>query len=104
MCSHYVGERRREYFRRRFGIELPPTWEAPPSSSHVYPTQLAPFIRRPPERDSGDEVVPALEVQLGHFGLLPGFAKEVKYGTRTYNARTETVASLASFKNAWAKG
>jgi putative SOS response-associated peptidase YedK len=41
---------------------------------------------------------------MGHFGLLPGFAKEVKYGTRTYNARTETVASLASFKNAWAKG
>ncbi len=38
-----------------------------------------------------------------HFGLLPSFAKDVKYGTRTYNARTETVASLASFKSSWAK-
>ena len=37
------------------------------------------------------------------FGLLPGFAKEVKYGTRTYNARSETVASLASFKQASSK-
>lgn len=45
-----------------------------------------------------------MEVQLGHFGLVPGLAKEVKYGLRTYNARTETVSQLASFKNAWAKG
>ena len=41
---------------------------------------------------------------MAHFGLLPGFAKDIKYGVRTYNARTETVASLASFKNPWAKG
>lgn len=27
----------------------------------------------------------------------------MKYGTRTYNARSETVATLASFKGAWAK-
>jgi putative SOS response-associated peptidase YedK len=35
--------------------------------------------------------------------LLPGFAKELKFGVRTYNARSETVHELASFKNAWAK-
>jgi putative SOS response-associated peptidase YedK len=33
---------------------------------------------------------------------LPGFAKEVRYGVNTYNARTETVRELVSFKNAWA--
>lgn len=37
------------------------------------------------------------------FGLLPGFAKDEKYGLRTYNARSETVAQLASFKPAWTK-
>ena len=35
--------------------------------------------------------------------LLPGFAKDLKYGLRTYNARSETVAELASFNHAWAK-
>ncbi len=103
MCSHYISERRRAYYRKHYGIELPADWEAPRGSSHVYPTQLAPIVRRPAERESGDEAVPEFEATMAHFGLLPGFAKDVKYGVRTYNARSETVASLASFKSAWAK-
>ncbi|MEJ7685603.1 MAG: SOS response-associated peptidase family protein [Variovorax sp.] len=103
MCSHYISERRRAYYRKHYGIDLPPDWDAPRGSSHVYPTQLAPIVRRPVERESGDEAVPEFDAVMAHFGLLPGFAKDVKYGVRTYNARTETVASLASFKNAWAK-
>ncbi|RZL89839.1 MAG: SOS response-associated peptidase [Variovorax sp.] len=62
-----------------------------------------PIIRRPPEREANDEAVPDFEVVDGHFGLLPGFAKDIEFGKRTYNARTETVADLASIKNAWAK-
>lgn len=49
---------------------------------------------------SGDEAVLARELVLGHFGLLPGFAKDTKYGLRTYNARSETVDQLVSFKHA----
>ncbi len=103
MCSHYQAEKRRLFYERGFGIELPLEWEPPPGGSHIYPTQFAPILRRPPERESGDQAVPDVEVIQARFGLLPGFAKEVKYGTRTYNARSETVASLASFKGAWAK-
>ena len=104
MCSHYQAEKRRVFYERRFGIELPPEWEPPRGGGlHVYPTQFALIIRRPTERDTGDEAVPDFEVIDARFGLLPGFATEVKYGTRTYNARSETVATLASFKGAWAK-
>lgn len=103
MCSHYQAEKSRKMLER-MGVTLPFDWEPPPGSMHIYPTQLAPIIRRPPERDSGDEAVPDMEVVLAHFGLLPGFAKDLKYGVRTYNARAETVHELASFKNAWAKG
>jgi len=106
MCSHYQAEKRRHLYEKRFGVKLPPEWEPPRGSGglHVYPTQFAPIVRRPPERNSGDEAVPDFEVLEARFGLLPGFATEVKYGTRTYNARSETVATLASFKGAWAKG
>lgn len=104
MCSHYQAEKRRKQIEKRFGIELPPDWEVPPGGFHMYPTQMAPFIRRPPERDSGDEAVPDVELVEGWFGLLPGFAKNIRYGVRTYNARTETVDQLASFKDAWAQG
>lgn len=101
MCSHYQAEKRRHLIEKRFGIKLPLDWEAPPGGSHIYPTQFAPIIRRPRERDAGDEAVPDFEVVDARFGLLPGFATEVKYGTRTYNARSETVATLPSFKMAW---
>lgn len=104
MCSHYQAEKRRALLERRFGA-LPPKGLKSPAEeqSHVYPTQFAPIIRRPAERDSGDEAVPDFEMVDARFGLLPTFAKDVKYGTRTYNARSETAASLASFKTAWAK-
>jgi len=105
MCSHYQAEKRRHLYEKRFGIKMPADWEPPRGSGgiHIYPTQFAPIVRRPPERDSGDNAVPYFEVVEARFGLLPSFAKEVKYGIRTYNARSETVATLASFKQAWAK-
>lgn len=37
-------------------------------------------------------------------GLLPNFAKAVAYWGRAYNARSETVATLASYRQAWAEG
>ena len=104
MCSHYQAEKRRKQIEKRFGIQLPIDWEPPPGGMHIYPTLLAPIVRRPPERDSGDKAVPDFEIIDAHFGLLPGFAKDIKYGTKTYNARSETVMKLASFRNAWAKG
>lgn len=102
MCSHYVAESARKKLER-IGAFVPPDWIPPSGGFHIYPTQEAPIIRRPPERDSGDEAVPAMEVVSAHFGLLPGFAKDIHYGKRTYNARSETAAELASFKHAWAK-
>lgn len=102
MCSHYIAEKSRQQLAR-MGVQLAVGWQPPAGGGHVYPTQWAPIIRRPPELDSGDEAVPDLEVVAARFGLLPGFAKDEKYGLRTYNARSETVAQLASFKTAWAK-
>lgn len=102
MCSHYIAEKARQQLTR-MGVQLPIDWQPPAGGQHVYPTQWAPIIRRPPELDSGDEAVPDLEVVAARFGLLPSFAKDEKYGLRTYNARSETVAQLASFKIAWAK-
>jgi putative SOS response-associated peptidase YedK len=47
MCSHYQAEKRRKQLEKRFGISLPLDWEPPPSGLHIYPTQMAPMIRRP---------------------------------------------------------
>jgi putative SOS response-associated peptidase YedK len=78
-----------------FGVER--GRDDPPAD--VWPTGLAPFLRLH-EPGSANRIV----VNDGIFGLLPSFAVELAYGRKTYNARSETVHKLASFREAWAKG
>jgi putative SOS response-associated peptidase YedK len=96
MCSNYRPVTRLDRLLTFFGIERP-AGEVPfEFAAETYPTGLAPFIRR---RNDGGR-----SLEAGHFGLLPHFAKEVAYGRRTYNARSETVHALVSFKRAWERG
>lgn len=68
----------------------------------VFPLGSAPFIRLSEEGQEGGR--PALIAEDGMFGLLPSFATELQYGRRTYNARSESVHRLPSFKPAWSAG
>lgn len=94
MCSNYQPVTRRERLLSFFGVER--ERDEPPAD--VFPTGVAPFIRRA-EDGAGRELV-----DQGSFGLLPHFAKEVAFGRRTYNARSETVCRLPSFRDAWRRG
>jgi len=61
----------------------------------IYPAYHAPFIWL-------DGNQPRCE--LAQFGLVPAWAADrPKFGLRTYNARTETVAEKPSYRNAWKK-
>jgi putative SOS response-associated peptidase YedK len=98
MCSNYRPVTRLDRLLTFFGVER----DRDEPSLDVFPLGLAPFIRL---RRSGacaeaDERV----VEDGIFGLLPPFASEVAFGRKTYNARSETVAVLASFRDAWRTG
>jgi putative SOS response-associated peptidase YedK len=96
MCSNYRPVTRQDRLLTFFGVERKAGTTPPELSAEAWPTGLAPFIRR---RDDGGRVL-----ESGHFGLLPHFAKEIAYGRRTYNARSETVHQLPSFRQSWAKG
>jgi putative SOS response-associated peptidase YedK len=52
----------------------------------------------------GDEAVPKREALTGLFGLIPHWATDTKIGRQTFNARSETVASKPSFRDAWKRG
>ena len=99
MCSHYQAVTAREKLRRRFGIELPPDL----GKTGVWPGSPALMIKRPREADAGDEAVPEREATVGQFGLLPHWAKDEKFGRRTFNARSETASTLPSFRDACKK-
>ena len=96
MCSNYRPVTRIDRLLTFFGVERGRD-EAP---ADVFPLGLAPFIRLAPHGEDAS----GRTVEDGIFGLLPSFASEIAYGRRTYNARSETVARLASFKDAWARG
>ena len=100
MCSHYKAIKERARFEREFLARLPPDEGA----DDVWPTYRSFFVRRPPEADVGDEAVPDREALSGVFGLLPAWAKDDKFARRTFNARSETAATLPSFRDAWRKG
>jgi putative SOS response-associated peptidase YedK len=99
MCSHYQALQDRAKFEKEFRVKLPPYEGA----NDIWPTYAALFVRRPPEADVGDEAVPEREALPGQFGLIPAWAKDEKFGRRTFNARSETAATLPSFRDAWRK-
>jgi putative SOS response-associated peptidase YedK len=67
----------------------------------AYPGSLAPIIRR--ARDASDQSARKRTADLAMFGLVPHWADSA-LARRTYNARTETVASKPSFRDAYRHG
>jgi putative SOS response-associated peptidase YedK len=119
VCANYIPVTRADRLLAFFGV----TRERDDPPLEVYPTQIAPFIRLaedgsgPPQDRSQGGPAPSggsdrrerggnhqLRCDDAFFGLLPHFAAEIAFGRRTYNARSETVAKLASFRDAWARG
>jgi putative SOS response-associated peptidase YedK len=94
MCSNYVPVGRRDRLLTFFGVDR--ARDDPPTDT--WPVGMAPFIRLAGPGSA------ATVADDGLFGLLPHFATEVSYGRRTYNARSETVDRLPSFREAWASG
>ena len=95
MCANYLPVTAADRLAQYFGVDRPP--EALPPE--VYPGGLAPFIVR-----ARDRVELARDLRLGLFGLVPHWAKDLAFGRRTYNARSETVAEKPSFRDAWRQG
>ena len=98
MCSNYRPVTRMDRLLTFFGVERSKDEEP----ADVFPLGIAPIVRLSMEGQEGGP--PALVAEDGMFGLLPNFATEVQFGRRTYNARSETVDKLASFRQAWAAG
>lgn len=100
MCSHYQGLKERERFIRHFAVQPP----ADLGRHDLWPGYEGLFVRRQPHADAGDDAVPVREALPGLFGLVPHWAADTKITRHTYNARSETVASKPSFRDAWRNG
>lgn len=108
MCVHFEARLDKERFRLIFGIEPPER----PVDGDLWPGSTAAFIRalRGAEvggsADANEETVgpPGREALPGLFGLLPHWTRDPGIGRHTVNARSETVATKPSFRDAWRRG
>ena len=91
MCSNFqpIKIDHSNWVKQHFDCDLPNT----PWREEAYSTYPAPFIYL----ENGQP-----KCELAQFGLLPYWATDKKkFGLRTYNARSETVAEKPSYRSAW---
>ena len=94
MCTRYISPAAGDIERH---------WQvgagnAPPWVRDVFPRYAGPFIRA--ARDSTDY---HRELVVGQWALVPWFAKAAKLPYLTCNARSEEMATKASYKLPWAR-
>lgn len=92
MCNRYVtpSQAEIERFWHIGNRNQPQWWEAV-----IHPRAVGPFIRAD---DIGRELV------VGQWALIPPFAKSAKLTYQTNNARSEELASKASYRQPWQRG
>lgn len=93
MCGRYDLSDNPAAIKAKFKVLLIPDF-AP--NADLRPTDRAPVVRRAHGSDER-------EVALLRWGLVPVWAKDLKFGVRCINARAETIASAAAFRTAYRK-
>jgi len=94
MCGRYAAYRSVDEIRRIFAtVNAPPNFDA---TWNMAPTQLAPVVRRHPAEATR-------HLDLLAWGLVPHWSKDPKKERKPINARSETVARLPLFRDAFAR-
>lgn len=91
MCGRYTLHHTRAEIEEFFQISLPPQY-AP--RYNIAPTQPVLIVREHPHAADG-----RLEAAHVVWGLIPPWAEDPRLGSKMINARCETAAEKASFKN-----
>jgi len=88
MCGRYDLSDNPAAIKAKFSVLVVPAFSPNPD---LRPTNTAPVVRR--SHASGER-----EAALLRWGLVPVWAKDLKFGARCINARAETLASTPSFR------
>ena len=90
MCGRYRLSRRKQILEEHFDT-VP--WDVDWSPRYnIAPTQPIPVIRQHPKE-------PVRQISLMKWGLIPNWSRDASVAGRTINARSETAATKATFRN-----
>ncbi len=99
MCGRYAASRDKATLIEEFHVVKAPA-EALAADYNVAPTkEVYAVVDRQRESDSDKQ----RELAIVRWGLVPGWAKDPKIGSRMINARVETLTEKPSYKRAVAK-
>lgn len=98
MCSHYESITDADRLADLLDVAMPDD----KGVADVWPGYMAILVRN--RLKDADPSAPAREAIKARFGLLPHWAKDDSRSRHTFNARSETVADLASYRDPWKKG
>ncbi len=93
MCGRYDLSQNPAAIKAHFRVPSVPDFLASPD---VRPTERE--ADRAARAQTGER-----ECVLARWGLVPTWAKDLKFGNRCINARAETIATTPSFRSAYAK-
>jgi putative SOS response-associated peptidase YedK len=91
MCGRYDLSESPAAIGAHFAVPSVPEFAL---SHNVRPTERAPIIRINPLSSKREST-------LARWGLVPSWAKDLKFGARCINARIETLASLQAYRAAF---
>jgi putative SOS response-associated peptidase YedK len=94
MCGRYDLSQNPAAIKAHFRVPSVPDFLA---SADVRPTEMNPIVRLA-HGSAGER-----ECVLARWGLVPSWAKELKFGNRCINARSESIATTPAFRGAYAK-
>ena len=94
MCGRFALYCDPRQFARHFAADLPADLMP---NYNVAPTQEVPIIRL----EAAGQCCNQARCTLARWGLVPAWAKDVKLGYSTFNARAETVAIKPAFRSAF---
>lgn len=90
MCGRYRLSRRKQVLEEYFACDR---WDDDWSPRYnIAPTQPVPVIRQHPKE-------PIRQLSLMKWGLIPHWAKDASIATSTINARSESAATKAAFRD-----
>lgn len=93
MCGRYDLSDSPAAIRAKFAVPSVPPFGP---NADVRPTQVNPIVRL---AQGGD----GRECVLARWGLVPGWARDLAFGSRCINARAETIDRLPAFRAAFRK-
>jgi putative SOS response-associated peptidase YedK len=91
MCGRYRLSKRKGLIAEYFDIAVDVEWEP---RYNIAPSQNVGIIRQ-------DQTKPERYFSLARWGLIPSWANDLTIGQKTFNARSETIASKPAFKEAF---